>query len=405
MPWLAAAVPVVAGVAGAIGSGISSADDDVGDDAYERKREINKGAFDNPYGAASRGEVDMHLNSVGGRTAPAMGAAQQGQVATYGGAYLAPWQKSNEVSIGAASTTRAVEGQSARINRDDAQFRAGQQGLAKDLTEAAAGRGPSLASMQLQGATDRNIKGQLAVAATQRGNPALAQRNAAFAAAVANRQAGIDSAQLRVSEQLAARQQLAGVLGQGREQDIGVNTAQGGFDQGMNVANLQASNQTNLANLDATNRFLMQQGSMNLQNNQFNAASLNSRNLSQAQMEQEAELSNMRARNEMYGRNAELQQGANIQNLQSQLQTMGMNDAQIRYLLSQKYSMDEQNRQAQIDYERMATGQDSAFRDMLYNDSEAKANRFKGYFDNAVSSVAKGASAAGGASGAGTGAK
>ena len=99
-------------------------------------------------------------------------------------------------------------------------FRGKQLGLAGQLEAQAAGQGPSLAQAQLQQATDQNIAQQMALAASARGgNVGMAQRQAAQNAAAVQQQASQQSAMLRMQEQMAAREQLSGLLGQGRAAD------------------------------------------------------------------------------------------------------------------------------------------------------------------------------------------
>ncbi len=400
MPFLAAAVPAVAGVAAAIGAGANSLDREDGDDPWEQNRPIDKNSFNNGMSQASRDEIDMRLGWVDKRTTPQMQAAQQSSVERYGGAQqnMAPWAKAEGVQLGPSNAFTAAQGQSSRIVRQDDEFRRGQAALAHQLQEQAAGRGPSLAEGALRRATDRNIKQQMAVTAAQGGNPALARRNAALRAAELNRGASADAAQMKIQEQLNARQQLAGVLDTGRAQDIGVNTSQAGFDQSMGLANLGARNTVGLANADAANKFALTQGGMDLQNNQFNAGSINDRAKFASSLEQQAGLANQSATNEMLGRNTQNIQDANRQNMESQLQKMGLDDAQIRFLLDQKYALDERNRDAAIRYEGMATNQDTSKRNLLQTDAQQDADRFKGYFDSTMSAVGSmgGAGAKGG---------
>jgi hypothetical protein len=103
------------------------------------------------------------------------------------------------------------------------QFRTDQEGLIDQLKLQAAGQGPSAAQAQLQSAKDQTMAQQMAMAAGARGSSALAgaQQAAQFNAAQASQQAGAQSAALRAQEQQQATQNLAGVLGQARQQDMG----------------------------------------------------------------------------------------------------------------------------------------------------------------------------------------
>lgn len=98
-----------------------------------------------------------------------------------------------------------------------------QTGLASRLEAAERGEGPSLARTQLQSATERGLKGALALqASTRGGNAALAGRQAAQQQAETAQQAARQSAEIKVQEQLGARQQLGQALQAQRGQDIGV---------------------------------------------------------------------------------------------------------------------------------------------------------------------------------------
>jgi hypothetical protein len=160
-----------------------------------------------------------------------------------------------------------ILGEGAAINTvPQEQFRQGQLGLAQALQMQAMGQGPSLAQGQLRQATDRNIAQAMALGASQRGsNPALAQRQIALGSALANQQAAAQSAQLRMQEQMAARDQLGGVLQSGRGQDIGLATDQAGFNQQAILADQQARLQQQALN-DAQSRFL-NSGMMDLDQN------------------------------------------------------------------------------------------------------------------------------------------
>lgn len=112
------------------------------------------------------------------------------------------------------------QGRMAAIGQED-PWRERQLGLATQLEQQAAGEGPSLAQEQLREATDRNIRQQAGMMASQRGIGAgLAARMAGQQGAQAQQQMAGQAAQLRAQEQLGARQQLASALAQGRAGDI-----------------------------------------------------------------------------------------------------------------------------------------------------------------------------------------
>ncbi len=109
----------------------------------------------------------------------------------------------------------------------DPAFRNYQLGLAQQLQQQAMGQGPSLAQLQLQQATDRSMNQSLgAIRAATGPNAALAGRTAALAAAQQMGAAGNQSAQLRLQEQQAAQNALAGLTAQGRTADQATQNAQ-----------------------------------------------------------------------------------------------------------------------------------------------------------------------------------
>lgn len=118
-------------------------------------------------------------------------------------------------------------------------FRSNQSALISRLEAMANGQGPSLAKQQFEQATDRNMRGQQAMAASGRGGP-LAQLTAANNMAGLGANAAQGSALARTNEQMQAIGQLGGVIAQGR-----------GADEGVNMFNAGQTNNTALANLSA----------------------------------------------------------------------------------------------------------------------------------------------------------
>jgi hypothetical protein len=83
--------------------------------------------------------------------------------------------------------------------------------------DSARGMGPSVAQMQLQRGTDRNMQQAMAFAASQRGaNPGMMRQVANQRASIAQGMTG-DAAMLRLQEQLAARAQLASQIEKTRQ--------------------------------------------------------------------------------------------------------------------------------------------------------------------------------------------
>lgn len=118
-------------------------------------------------------------------------------------------------------------------------FRQNQTGLVNRLEAMANGQGPSLARQQFEQATDRNMRGQQAMAASGRGGP-LAQLTAANNMAQLGANAAQGSALARTNEQMQAIGQLGGVIAQGR-----------GADEQTNMWNAGQSNQFAIQNLGA----------------------------------------------------------------------------------------------------------------------------------------------------------
>lgn len=101
-----------------------------------------------------------------------------------------------------------------------------QSALADQLEQQAAGKGPSLAQLQLQQATQANAAQAASSVASQKGiNPALAARMIMQNQQAANQQAAGQSAMTRMQEQMAARSMLGSALSAQRGQDISQQNA------------------------------------------------------------------------------------------------------------------------------------------------------------------------------------
>lgn len=123
-----------------------------------------------------------------------------------------------------------------------AEIRKRQINLANALQQQAAGQGPSLASAQLQDATNRGMQQAMGMAASQKGLSAGQRaRMALNSAAQVQRDAGMNAAQTRMQEQLNAQNALASVLAGARGQDMSLASNQAQLAQGANQANLQAA--------------------------------------------------------------------------------------------------------------------------------------------------------------------
>jgi hypothetical protein len=141
---------------------------------------------------------------------------------------------------------KAQEAALGSINQGNAAGQ-NQATLNQQLMDQANGVGPSLAQLQLQQASDDNIKNQAGLIASQRGmNPANAARAIALSGANQGQQLANQSAQLRLQEQLQKQQLLAQGLASQRGQDIGQQGANaslfgltGQLNQGQNAQNMQ----------------------------------------------------------------------------------------------------------------------------------------------------------------------
>lgn len=140
------------------------------------------------------------------------------------------------------------------------EFRQSQADLLSALQKQARGEGPSVATEQLKAARDQSIRQQMAAAASNQGvDPAVAAKMAAEQATQTNLQTGQQIAQAKLQEQTAAQQQIAGLAGQARTQDIGLATDQAKMNQATTLANLQAEQQQREYN-DRMTQYYMSMG-------------------------------------------------------------------------------------------------------------------------------------------------
>lgn len=150
---------------------------------------------------------------------------------------------------------RTALGQAAQVGpvnidqSQQAQFRNAQLANLAQLQAQANGTGPSLAQQQLRMATDRNMQQALAQQAAMRGRAGgmAGARSLADARAGISQEAAGQSSLMRLQEQMAAQQAIAGLAGQGRAQDIGLATNQAGLNMQGALANQAANNQFGLA--------------------------------------------------------------------------------------------------------------------------------------------------------------
>jgi hypothetical protein len=121
---------------------------------------------------------------------------------------------------------------------------ANQAALVQQLMAQANGQGPSLAQMQLQQASDQNIKNAAGAIAGVKGiNPAQAARQVALAQQSQGQNLANNSAQLRLNEQLQKQQMAGNLLQQQRAQDVGQYQGQLNSNQQMYSTAGQLNNQ------------------------------------------------------------------------------------------------------------------------------------------------------------------
>jgi hypothetical protein len=204
---------------------------------------------------------------------------------------LGPLERAQNQEI---SPLERVQAETIDRTRSD-EFRQRQMALADQLSATARGEGPSVAGTQLREATDRAIANQMAVARS--GGGPLAMRNAQLNTSQLQQEASRTASLTKMAEAIQAQNSLGGVLAQGREGDITLDTNQAGLNQNANITNANAANQRGvqqaqlnqdvaLANATAANLYGYNQANLNQNANIVNANSYNQRNLSQAQINQ-----------------------------------------------------------------------------------------------------------------------
>lgn len=125
----------------------------------------------------------------------------------------------------------------------DSSFRGGQSQLAKMLMQQSRGQGPGqeLVRMQAQGAADRGMSQQMAMANSGRpGMGAMGARNAMMNSGNMQSQVGGQAAQAGLQAQLGAMSQLGGVLQGARGQDQNLSMFNAGQQQSSSQFNTDA---------------------------------------------------------------------------------------------------------------------------------------------------------------------
>lgn len=357
----------------------------------------------------TRDNLNQRQNQIDNRQAPTSQAAQanlndlykaslqNANVSYAQGVNLAPAQLAQNQNIGAANTAQGVnlgsaaQANAAQLNSQDAQFRNNQVALSNALTSQMNGNGPSLAASQYQQAAEQNLANQLGAAATLGGgNASLGARQLAQNAALQGQQTARDVSNIRLQEQLAAQQQLAGVSSTGRDQDINLAAQNAQLQQQAALANQSAQNayglqqgqmslqnnqfnasllndrqyqqaqlnqQTALANQQYQNQFALQQGQMSLQNNQFNSSAQNAAYLQNAQLNAANQMQYSSQYNQQLGQNTQNQQQTNLANQQAYLQNQQMNDQMSQFYQQSVMDQYAQEQQAQMAYQQAMLAQ------------------------------------------------
>lgn len=296
-----------------------------------------QGIYDDVYG-----QLKDRYSQVAGAQNLQMGNTNVGPTSYAQMAERALYQNYNAQYGKAAGVGNAYQANAANIDRAGDQYWGSQQAnLARLLNQTANGQGPSAASMQYQDAASRNLRQQMAMAASAQGNMSsgLAAKQALTNAAVQNQGLAQQAAIARAQEQLNAQNQLGQVLGQARGQEQGLATGQAGLEQQARLSNQQYNNQFALQ--DAANRQQMELANTGYANqaNQFNAqqqfeASKYNTNLS-AQMQ----MQNAQQANAMAQLQANLNQNANLANLQYGVNQNQFKDSQLAGLLGAQAGM------------------------------------------------------------------
>lgn len=241
-----------------------------------------------------------------------MTAAQIGNVNAVRGANIAPVTATNAAQVGQVANVAGAETSAATLDAVQQQeLRNKQLALANALEGQAAGTAPSLAELQLKEGSDRAIKTQMALAANAHGNPALAARTAAINIAEAEQGAARDAAALRIQEQNQAQQLLGNVLGSARTTDVDVAKTQAQLDQEAGIKGAEFTQQANLANQSTGLQKELTQAELQQQANVATAAATNNRGVEQAKLKQEATLNNQQAQLQVALQQAQLEQDAN----------------------------------------------------------------------------------------------
>ncbi len=219
------------------------------------------------------------IGSVGGPIGAAAGGLIGGALGFFGGGgpdekdFLLPGFENRRDGlnrdISGAGGVQAPQARAAQIGGFQraglgGPFRGGQQQLIGQLQQQAQGLGPSLATGQFDRSLQQGIAAQQAQANTGVGNQALAGRQAAQNIGGITQDLAGQAAQARIQEQMGARQQLAGVLGTARGQELAGSQFDAGQFNQRALAQAGFNQQTGLANQSSVLQNRGQQNSFGL---------------------------------------------------------------------------------------------------------------------------------------------
>lgn len=185
------------------------------------------GSVAGPWGAAAGGVIGGALGLFGGSSGSTIGGYDQRRQDLL--MQIQGAQGRDGLELG--QNERSAGGQ---------EFRTGQQDLIRQLQAQSRGQGPSLAGMQAYATMDRGMAQQQSLAAgAAPGNEALAARQAMQNSGGLAANTAMTAAQGRMAEQMSAQQQLGGVLGNARNQDIGNEQFNAGWTNNRNLSQAQ----------------------------------------------------------------------------------------------------------------------------------------------------------------------
>jgi hypothetical protein len=281
----------------------------------------------------------------------AMPAAQSKGVTLADAAQVGVPQAQVNTAQGATAGPVALDTSQSNQTRDV------QGRLVGQLEEQAAGRGPSLATAQMNQGVQAGLKAQLAGAASQRGfgNAASSARSLSRGASEMQGNAIRDSAQARIQEQLNARSQLSGLSTNMRSQDEQrAGTEAGRLQQG-NQFNAAQTQNVNLANAGMLNQGSQFNAGMTRDVSLANAMERNRFALEGARFNQQNEQFNVANRNDRDRFNAEQRFRTEQQNMQGDLQNRSLNDAMVRDAMGNVIGIDQDRIRSGQAYETLRT--------------------------------------------------